>query len=242
MSALNRKILVVVGYIFLCMIAWWRIAFAVNPILYDMAEAYMPWRYFIGESLQAGWLPIWNPYSYMGYPVGYDPQGAAWYPTVWLIGYFGGFNFTTLSYEFCFHLLLGALGAYKLGRLFSISPIASWFMGAAWCIFRKCAAYEFCRFYCMDALGCLGNYILFYFLDLDQSIIYRILPRHDVIRGLSCLCYNAFIFLFSLLLVHFKKNLQQFPFIPKAICYYYIFFHRNSFCSTCRGLFIGSND
>ena len=37
-----------------------------NPLLYDQAYQFAPWRRFARESLLAGHLPLWNLYSLAG--------------------------------------------------------------------------------------------------------------------------------------------------------------------------------
>ena len=37
-----------------------------HPLKYDMIDQAYPWRYFIGECLQNGNLPLWNPYQLLG--------------------------------------------------------------------------------------------------------------------------------------------------------------------------------
>jgi len=51
-----------------------------NPLLYDQAYQFAPWRRFARESLLAGHLPLWNPYSLAGTPFIATQQTAVFYP------------------------------------------------------------------------------------------------------------------------------------------------------------------
>ena len=51
-----------------------------NPLLYDQAYQFAPWRLFTRASLLAGHLPAWNPYSLSGSPLIATQQSAVFYP------------------------------------------------------------------------------------------------------------------------------------------------------------------
>jgi hypothetical protein len=51
-----------------------------NPLLQDQVYQFVPWRRFAWESLRAGRLPLWNPYSHAGAPFLATMQGAVFYP------------------------------------------------------------------------------------------------------------------------------------------------------------------
>ncbi len=51
-----------------------------NPLLYDQAYQFAPWRLFARQSLLAGRLPLWNPYSLAGAPFIATQQSAVFYP------------------------------------------------------------------------------------------------------------------------------------------------------------------
>ena len=73
-----------------------------HPMVYDMTDCFYPWRFHIGECLQNGVLPFWNPYQDLGYPIHADPSSGAWYPMVWLIGSTLGYSVRTIGLEFFF--------------------------------------------------------------------------------------------------------------------------------------------
>jgi hypothetical protein len=49
-----------------------------HPLKYDLIDQAYPWKYFIGECLREGLLPLWNPYQLLGSPIHADPQSSAW--------------------------------------------------------------------------------------------------------------------------------------------------------------------
>ncbi len=70
-----------------------------HPLKYDIIDQAYPWRYFIGECLQDGMLPLWNPYQLLGSPIHADPQSSAWYPVTWFFGYLFGYDIYIISID-----------------------------------------------------------------------------------------------------------------------------------------------
>jgi len=50
----------------------------------DHTDYFQPLRWFTAQSLKAGHLPLWNPYSASGEPWMANPQTAVFYPPAWL--------------------------------------------------------------------------------------------------------------------------------------------------------------
>jgi hypothetical protein len=98
----------------IAIIAFSQLWFHANAMAFDMADYFLPNRYFAGECLQAGIFPWWNPYSGLGIPFHADPQSGAFYPVVWFIGYFFGYNFFTINCEYLLHVILAGAGMYLL--------------------------------------------------------------------------------------------------------------------------------
>ena len=109
------------AFFLITILAFWQIVFFVHPVKYDMIDCYLPWRYFIGECLQNGKFPFWNPYQNLGYPIHSDPSSGAWYPIVWLIGYFWGYSIYSIGFEFWIHVFIAAIGTYKLAITLKLS-------------------------------------------------------------------------------------------------------------------------
>ena len=97
-------------------IAFFQVSLFIHPLRYDAIDCFYPWRFHIGECLQNGQLPIWNPYQDLGYPIHADPSSGAWYPVVWIIGYFNGYSVHAISFEFLFHVFFAGVGFYKLSK------------------------------------------------------------------------------------------------------------------------------
>lgn len=57
---------------------------------WDVPEQYWPDLVYLCRSLDAGELPLWNPYDRGGYPYYADPQAAMYHPVSWAICALGG--------------------------------------------------------------------------------------------------------------------------------------------------------
>ncbi|MFI5136049.1 MAG: hypothetical protein ACHQD9_09375, partial [Chitinophagales bacterium] len=92
---------------------------------FDMADYFLPDRYFIGQCLRSRIFPWWNPYSGLGIPFHADPQSGAFYPLTWLIGLIFGYDFKTISWEYILHIIIAGWGMYKLIHSITKSVTAS---------------------------------------------------------------------------------------------------------------------
>ncbi|MEM9819971.1 MAG: YfhO family protein [Bacteroidota bacterium] len=88
---------------------------------YDMMDWFLPIRNLVGAHLQEGLLPLWNPYTNLGYPLIIDPQSGALYPITWLLGYCFGYGSITINTEYLLHILLAFWGMKKLGEVLGAS-------------------------------------------------------------------------------------------------------------------------
>ena len=113
-------------YLMLSIIAYAGIAFLQYSLKWDMLDCYLPWRYFVGESIQNGVFPLWNPYQHLGYPIHADLR-SVFYPEAFIIGLFGGYSVYTLHFLFIAYISLAGLGMYLLAGHF-ISNIYARFM------------------------------------------------------------------------------------------------------------------
>lgn len=181
--------------------------FFLNPTKWDMVNCFLPWRYYIGECLQNGNLPFWNPHVNLGNPIYADPSSGAWYPFVWIIGYLKGYSVYAMSFELWLHVFLGGLGFYKLSKtmgLFSIFAILA------------AISYMLSGFFVGNAQhlpyvisACWLPFIINYYLKLIQgggwsNAIKGALPLFMIITG----GYPAFtIILFYLLFTFFLVEL-----------------------------------
>lgn len=80
----------------------------------DAFNGYFPPKFFMSESLHAGYLPLWNPYINFGIPQYGDMSSGFWSPITWLIASTIGYNAYTFTAEVLLYILIGGLGMYKL--------------------------------------------------------------------------------------------------------------------------------
>lgn len=116
----------------LAILALWPVAMMWHPLKYDLIDQAYPWKYFIGECLQEGILPLWNPYQLLGSPIHADPQSSAWYPFTWFFGYLFGYNIYTISVDFILHVFLAGMGMFYLGKQLRLRDESAFFMAVAY--------------------------------------------------------------------------------------------------------------
>jgi hypothetical protein len=105
-----------VAMLVIAAVAFFQVVFFEHPMVYDMVDCFYPWRFHIGECLQNGIFPFWNPYQDLGYPIHADPSSGTWYPMVWLIGSTLGYNLYTIGLEFFVHIFFAGVGMFTLAK------------------------------------------------------------------------------------------------------------------------------
>jgi hypothetical protein len=80
----------------------------------DAFTGYFPPKFFMSESIHAGYLPLWNPYINFGIPQYGDMSSGYWSPITWLIASTVGYNAYTFTLEVLLYLIIGGAGMYKL--------------------------------------------------------------------------------------------------------------------------------
>jgi hypothetical protein len=96
----------------------------------DLLLYFYPLRDFAAETLRAGRLPLWNPYSFMGAPFLANPQTAVFYPPNLLLSWLPVER--SVSWNIAAHLGIAAFGAYALARRgFALSHLAALTAGVA---------------------------------------------------------------------------------------------------------------
>jgi hypothetical protein len=103
-----------------------------HPLKYDIIDQAYPWRYFIGECLQNGNLPLWNPYQLLGSPIHADPQSSAWYPVTWFFGYLFGYDIYVISFDFFLHIFLAGMGMFYLAKQLKFRNETAFIMGVSY--------------------------------------------------------------------------------------------------------------
>ncbi|MCK9613705.1 MAG: YfhO family protein [Bacteroidales bacterium] len=117
-------VIVVAGY--------WQISMMKHPLKYDMIDCYYPWRYMIAESLRNGFLPFWNPFQVLGYPIHADPQSGAWYPVTWIVSILYGYDIFSLHIEYILHLCIAAFGMFFLCKTLKFDISVCFFVAVAY--------------------------------------------------------------------------------------------------------------
>ena len=100
-----------------------------NPLLWDSLAQFYPWRYFLGESLKRGFLPLWNPYQFCGTPFYANGQSAIFYPFNWLTALWGKMFMGINAF---IHLLLAGLLLYLFLRKINVPPFPSLLASASY--------------------------------------------------------------------------------------------------------------
>lgn len=113
-------------------LVFWPLWLHAEAMAYDMADYFLPFRYFIGECLQQHRFPWWNPYSGLGIPMTADPQSGVFYPVTWCIGYLFGYDFITINIEYVLHLTIAGCGMYQLLRGMKYAPVVCLLMAASY--------------------------------------------------------------------------------------------------------------
>ncbi len=85
-------------------------------IPWDFRSIFAPQLVFIGDCLQAGFLPLWNPYNAGGTPFFIYPQSQMYAPTTLLIGTLFGYTVRAAQVQLLGTVLFGGIGAYLLSR------------------------------------------------------------------------------------------------------------------------------
>jgi len=121
----------------LCLFFFWR---DLTPVVADrwsfaagdFTQQFYAFARYEAARLQAGQLPLWNPYIYAGHPFVADIQAAVFYPLsllTMLLTAVKGFTYRALEMEAIAHFFLAALFTYLLARRLTRSRIGG--LGAA---------------------------------------------------------------------------------------------------------------
>ncbi len=113
-------------------LSYWQASFMVWTFKWDMLDVVLPWRYHIGECLQNGVFPFWNPYQQTGYPIHADLQCPVWYPVVWIVGSITGYNIYVLQILFVLNIFIAGYGMYILAFFFNRKKTESLIIGTTY--------------------------------------------------------------------------------------------------------------
>lgn len=95
-----------------------------NPLISDIFSQFYMWKSLIGESWKNLQIPLWNPYSYSGYPLLANFHSGVFYPLNILYVFFGdiwGWNllviFPSIAAALTMYLYLRTIKINKIGSL-----------------------------------------------------------------------------------------------------------------------------
>jgi hypothetical protein len=130
-----RDILAVLSLCALVCTCYWRIALAGRILAGGDAFTYFyPYWAEATRAIQAGRLPLWNPYLFMGAPFLANSQVGVFYPlnlVLWLLLP----AYQSLHLTIVLHLCLAALNAYLWGRSsLRLGRIGAWAVGATFAL------------------------------------------------------------------------------------------------------------
>ncbi|WP_336515684.1 hypothetical protein [Pollutibacter soli] len=89
----------------------------------DAFTDYFPPKFFLGETLKEGRLPLWNPYLNFGFPVYGDMNIGYWNPVTWIVAGTWGYNAYSFTLETIIYLVLSGIGFYKLTSIWNWSRL-----------------------------------------------------------------------------------------------------------------------
>ena len=100
-----------------------------NTTLADSAHLYLSWEVFAREAVHDGEWPMWDPYSFSGFPFAANAQNQVYYPPVWL------FWLLPMSGQIqalaVFNLVLAGWGMYFFARVLGTTRVAALIAGLA---------------------------------------------------------------------------------------------------------------
>ncbi len=134
----------------------------------DFRAMFYPLTTLLHDLVQAGHLPLWNPYTFIGHPLIGNPHSALFYPATWLIALVGADR--GLGWALAFHVWWAAWGMARLTRSYGATPVASLLAGVVFAMSEWVGA----RFYA-------GHYtLLFVFAWIPWAAAAY---RHALARG-----------------------------------------------------------
>src|SRR5918994_7322144 len=96
----------------------------------DLMSYFLPVYTYLGERLQAGDIPAWNPRQFSGAPFAGNPESGWMYLPAMVIFWLWP-PLTALKAYVLIHVVLSALATYAFGRVLGFRPLAAATAGAA---------------------------------------------------------------------------------------------------------------
>jgi hypothetical protein len=114
---------------------WSTLISKTTHIPWDLPGFHAPLVSVVVEGLKEGRIPLWEPYTYAGYPLHADISAQLFYPPAWLAFLFGAVRedaiFYWLEWLVALHLMLAGAGAFLLLRRLSCRRGAALFGATA---------------------------------------------------------------------------------------------------------------
>lgn len=101
-------------FLLLTFIAYLPVTSFLFALKNDAFTGYFPPKFFMSESIHAGYLPLWNPYINYGLPQYGDMSSGFWSPVTWLVASTIGYNAYSFTIEEVFYLFMAGMGMYYL--------------------------------------------------------------------------------------------------------------------------------
>ncbi len=149
------------------LVAFWPLTLQLKTVPYDMINCWMPWRFFISDTIQNGEFPWWNPYQQLGYPIHSDIQGPSWHLESLLASMAGRQGAYYINYILLFYMYLAGIGFYKLTSLFTTRKLLL-FIGATAYVCSGFFSNHSMHFFAIIS-GAFVPFIVYYFIRLYQT-------------------------------------------------------------------------
>lgn len=187
----------------------------------DTFTGYFPPKFFMSESIHAGYLPLWNPFINYGIPQYGDMSSGYWSPITWLIASTVGYNAYTFTMEVMLYLLLGGMGMFQLSKMLALDKAVCIIAAVAF----MCGGYNVAHLQHFNWLSgaaflpwCFCSYHALLFLPTFKNLVKAVLFFYLLISsahpGISI---SAFYFFLAYLLFFLLANPQNVPFIKQRI-------------------------
>lgn len=207
-----RAVLLFAGVLFL---AYLPISSFLFFIKNDAFTNYFPPKFFMSESIHAGYLPLWNPYINFGIPQYGDMNAGYWSPITWLIASTIGYTAYTLTLETLLYIFIGGLGMHKLSGLWIAQKNVRLIAGLAF----MCCGYHVAHLQHFNWLSgsaflpwCFWSYLQFLGKrTITNTLITVLLFYLFIASAHPGLVIGSFYFFTAILLFIFFKNERQQP-------------------------------
>lgn len=196
----------------------------------DAFVGYFPPKFFMSESIHAGYLPLWNPYINFGFPQYGDMSGGYWSPVTWLIASTVGYNAYSFTIEVLCYILFGGIGMYQLTGLWQLDRNVRIIAGVAF----MCCGYNIGHLQHFNWLSgaaflpwCFWSYQLLLNRYTLKRLLQSVLLFYMLISSAHPgIIIASFYFFTAILFFHFIKKEKPLPLIVtiKQVLFSHTFF------------------